>query len=256
MDPDKNASFIARDSRNQILDVKRQIILFQTIQNPRLREIVTTFHIQLAPTDSCKKSKTLFSPQYGFSCPCDKLDSKLGQALRGLKSLVDLRIVCRLCPKSDNTHRHRFFKELQLNSLAVLRLACTCSSSLTAVNLKVAVPESLHTLEWCCNPGILPFILAENQAAPPELKTLCTSSAKFLATMLTKCSLSNVRAISWDQSIHEAATESPYQGSLQYLSVLGLRSPFTFLISQDLRPYMNLQQLGQFHHVTYDVSTP
>lgn len=246
-----------KDSRDRLLDVKRQIVLFRSINTPRLSEIVTNVEIQLIARYPCKRRVKLLSLNRGFRCSCDKLDSELGDALRGLKNLANLWIDCRLCPRSNKEFRHNFLEELQTRSLGVFRISCLCCY--WKCNLKPQSPafKTVHTLEMTPVLRMPPDISFETECAIfPELKTLCTCSSLFMAMVLAGRPIDTVLVMGWDQSMHEAALGSVYQGSLERLSVLTSVTPsFLAIISQNFRPYRNLHQIGRFVDVIDQVST-
>lgn len=240
-----------KDSKDEVLDVKRQIMLFRSIKASWLSEIVINFQVRLTSTYPCNS----FSPKRVFLCPCDIIDSGLGEALRGLKNLAHLGIDCRLCTRHGKTTRHNFLNNLQTKSLGVLSIVCNCSFLSSRVSLQKPAFKTVHTLELSSSPNASIFILVEKNIALPELRTLDTTTPEFLITMVAKRPIHTISVDTWDHNMHDAAIKSIHTGSLQRLSVTSfIDSNFIYVISPDIQPYVNLHQLGRLKGATTQVS--
>ncbi|PVG01449.1 hypothetical protein CPB86DRAFT_781668 [Serendipita vermifera] len=100
-------------------DLSRTHIL-NLLQHPYFEVIVNTITISLATRGSCRRT----SPS-GPPCACDKLDRKLGRALRDLLRLKTLRLNCWLCPV-ESQERHRWLLTLKTRTLQEFKFHCHC----------------------------------------------------------------------------------------------------------------------------------
>ena len=231
------------------LSSEAKLRLYNTLQDPHVAYHVTEIRLELKTDGKCTEQWKL--PPGKRDCACDHYDRALGRALRCLRNLQVLVIICRLC---GGSHTHDHLPQLEMPQLRGLQFrcyGCTTSGKGNKVPTSILLAPFLRNviaLDLDCSRELLSGLakshvqLLQMPEILPNVRILSYGGSDFCLDLLAARPIERF-CLPWKggRRVHDAIVVSP--GRLSHI----LANEFLALVRfapPTLEPYIHLRHVG------------